>query len=49
MNIYLKKCKRCGQGFDIGINFEICPNCRRKVMDDLNENEKGVNENGRKN
>jgi rRNA maturation endonuclease Nob1 len=30
MNIFLKRCKECGKGFDIGTNFDICPECRRK-------------------
>jgi len=36
MNIYLKRCKKCGEGFDIGTNFDICPECRIKEV----ENEK---------
>jgi len=25
-----KKCKRCGKRFDIGTNYDICPECRRR-------------------
>lgn len=28
MNLYLRKCKRCKRGYDIGINYDICPVCR---------------------
>jgi len=28
--IHIKKCKRCGKPFDIGTNFNICPECRLK-------------------
>lgn len=30
MNIHLKKCEKCGEGFDIGTNFSTCPYCRIK-------------------
>lgn len=30
MNIYLKTCKKCGEKFDIGINKDLCPECRLK-------------------
>jgi len=23
-----KRCKRCGEWFDISINFDLCPECR---------------------
>ena len=35
MNIFLKRCEKCGEGFDIGINYDICPDCRREVEDDM--------------
>jgi len=41
MNIYLKRCKECGRGFDIGINFDVCPDCRK---DKLKEVENGGRE-----
>jgi len=30
MNINLRKCKKCGKVYDIGTNFDICPECRRE-------------------
>jgi predicted Zn-ribbon and HTH transcriptional regulator len=32
MSIYLKTCKKCGEKFDIGINMDLCPNCRLKKI-----------------
>lgn len=26
----IRYCKKCGQAYDIGTNFDICPNCRIK-------------------
>ena len=40
MNLYLKKCKKCGCGFDIGINMDICPDCRRKELEGKDERRK---------
>ena len=31
MNIFLKRCDKCGEGFDIGINYDLCPDCRKKI------------------
>jgi len=31
MNIFLKRCEKCGGGFDIGINYDLCPKCREEV------------------
>ena len=28
MSIYFRKCKTCGEIYDIGINKEECPTCR---------------------
>ena len=28
--IFIRYCKKCGKAFDIGINFDICPECRMK-------------------
>ena len=25
-----KKCEKCNRNFDIGTNFDICPDCRNK-------------------
>ena len=36
MNIFLKTCKKCGRGFDIGINFDMCPVCRLKQSEKTN-------------
>jgi len=30
MNINLKRCEKCHEGFDIATNYNICPNCRIK-------------------
>ncbi len=29
--INIKYCKKCGKPYDIGTNFEICPECRLKL------------------
>lgn len=29
MSAYVRYCKRCGKAFDIGINFYLCPKCRK--------------------
>ena len=29
--INIKYCKKCKKCFDIGTNFNLCPECRRKV------------------
>ena len=39
MNIYLRFCEQCGDGYDIGINFSICPVCRLKKLDARREEE----------
>jgi len=41
MNTNLRYCKKCGRAYDIGTNFDICPDCR---YDELRKNE--VKENG---
>lgn len=28
MNIYVKYCKKCGEAFDRGTNYDLCPRCR---------------------
>lgn len=30
MNIFLKRCNKWGRDFDIGINYDVCPECRYK-------------------
>lgn len=30
MSIYLRRCKKCGKSYDIGINMSLCPDCRLK-------------------
>jgi len=42
MNIHLKRCKKCDELFDIGTNFDICPECRIKI-NEVKENE-GISE-----
>ena len=34
MNIHLKRCKKCDELFDIGTNFDICPECRMEEVKD---------------
>ncbi len=34
MNINLKRCKKCGEGFDIGTNYNLCPKCRNVYTDE---------------
>lgn len=31
--IFWRKCKKCGEHFDIGINYDLCPRCRVEVND----------------
>lgn len=33
MNIFLKVCKKCKKKFDIGTNLDICPECRKKEVE----------------
>ncbi len=40
MNIFLTVCKKCGKHYDIGINYEICPDCRLEKMNDKKEESK---------
>jgi predicted nucleic acid-binding Zn ribbon protein len=28
--VFWKHCILCGEAFDIGINYDICPECRKK-------------------
>lgn len=30
MNIHIRYCKICHKAYDIGTNYDICPDCRRK-------------------
>ena len=32
MYYFISYCKNCGKPFDIGTNFNICPECRRKIV-----------------
>ena len=43
MTLDWKLCKKCGEFFDVGINLDICPKCRKKDLDEKGE------KNGRKN
>lgn len=38
--IHIKYCKRCNKAFDIGTNYSICPECRKK----LKQKEERINE-----
>ena len=31
-NMFLRFCRRCREGYDIGTNFDICPKCRMKEI-----------------
>ncbi len=41
--IFIKYCKKCRKAFDIGINYNLCPKCRR----DINRDERGLKNNGK--
>jgi len=30
--INIRYCKKCKKAYDIGTNFDICPECRRKKI-----------------
>ena len=30
--IHIRKCIRCGNNYDIGTNYNVCPECRRKDL-----------------
>ena len=32
-----KKCVECGEPFDIGTNYNICPDCRIDIVEDEEE------------
>ena len=31
--IYIKYCRKCTEAFDIATNYDICPKCRYKPLD----------------
>ena len=31
--IFIKYCKKCKKAFDIGINYSLCPKCRKKEVE----------------
>ena len=33
----IKYCKKCKKAFDIGINYDICPRCRREKKLKINK------------
>ncbi|GAI76113.1 unnamed protein product [marine sediment metagenome] len=35
--IHLKKCKKCGELFDIDTSKDLCPKCRKKEVEDGKE------------
>jgi len=41
--IFIKFCKQCKMAFDIGINYDICPECRRKNKEEGEEDENKKN------
>ena len=38
--IYIRYCKKCHQAYDIGINYDLCPECRMKKMKEGENGEK---------
>jgi len=32
MNIFIKYCKKCKKPFDIGTNYDLCSECRKKYL-----------------
>jgi len=38
MNVYLRYCKKCGEAFDINIQYNLCPKCRKKQEEIEDEN-----------
>lgn len=40
--IFVRYCIKCKQDYDIGINYDICPECRKKDCkeEDIDKNEK---------
>lgn len=38
MNLNIRFCRKCGEGFDIGTNFDICSKCRREKEVENDEN-----------
>ena len=45
MNINIRYCTECGRAYDIGTNFDTCPDCRykllrvKKILDSIKEGE----------
>ena len=39
MSLDIRYCKKCKRAYDIGLNFETCPDCR---YGELNEVKEGV-------
>lgn len=33
----IKYCKKCGKPFDMGTNFDICPDCRKEEINKKRE------------
>jgi len=45
MNINIRYCKRCKKAYDIGLNLELCPECRQGKYSI--ESKGGKNNNGK--
>ena len=35
MNLNIRYCKKCKQAYDIGTNFEKCPDCRYRKLNEV--------------
>jgi len=46
--IFARRCRRCGEIYDIGINYVICPTCRMKEKEIKKEERNGNRTNGRR-
>ena len=37
MNLNVRYCRKCKRAYDIGINFDICPECRGIKLKEVEE------------
>ena len=38
MNINIRYCRKCGEGYDIGTNYDLCSKCRIKKKEEEDGN-----------
>lgn len=43
MSIYLKFCERCENPFELGLEYDTCPECKGKIMEEKWKEEKEKN------